>query len=618
MSDAHQYAVVLGAGGHAASAWEIGVLTGLAEGGIDVRHADRFVGTSAGARVAIQLLTAPTVEDLFRAEVDAGRPNEEELPSSFEPQAWRDALARAREATDLHEGLRRLGELPAAASTDELRRERIGRLLGHAPWPREDVLLAAVDADAGERVALARASGIDVVDAVMASGAVPGIWPLPRIHGHRYLDGGTYSIDNVDLAVGCDRILVLTLRPRTPPICAVSLEEGLSKVRREGAHIEVILPDEAAEAAFASVGHNVFDPAVRQKAADAGRAQGRALASSLDWLPKPERGRASGAERFDHYTRILARDARPGEALLDGIYEQFAHSDPFLPVTHFVDHATMGPEALIGLGLGDRAPEWVARHHPRPYRAPLMGVQMASTWPSALGRPECHGDWLLHFERELGGGRYEDVVARWVPRFAHDVGALLFHGLIRTAHAVRALDYLDTPTRRAELARGLALWASAVKAPQPSFVGGPEPEPFEAEIARFARAGAAAFICDPSIPNVHLVTGPMAYLLLAHHVGADAHRVAIESYRGTHARALASLAETEPEARTASVPPLDDRQLEHLVRQRDAHPAKLTEAALRAYARTSDDLFLRAAGRMHDSTAFERAFRTARAVVLGW
>ena len=39
-------------GGLAASAWELGLITGMADAGLDVRNADRFVGTSAGALFA--------------------------------------------------------------------------------------------------------------------------------------------------------------------------------------------------------------------------------------------------------------------------------------------------------------------------------------------------------------------------------------------------------------------------------------------------------------------------------------------------------------------------------------------------------------------------------------
>jgi NTE family protein len=38
-----QRALVLGAGGHAAIAWEIGVITGMADGGGTIRDADLIV-----------------------------------------------------------------------------------------------------------------------------------------------------------------------------------------------------------------------------------------------------------------------------------------------------------------------------------------------------------------------------------------------------------------------------------------------------------------------------------------------------------------------------------------------------------------------------------------------
>ena len=45
-------ALVLGGGGSAGNAWLLGVLAGLADGGLDVTDADLVVGTSAGATAA--------------------------------------------------------------------------------------------------------------------------------------------------------------------------------------------------------------------------------------------------------------------------------------------------------------------------------------------------------------------------------------------------------------------------------------------------------------------------------------------------------------------------------------------------------------------------------------
>ena len=52
-------ALVLHGGGSSGNAWEIGVLAGLAEGGLDVTGADLVVGTSAGATAAVQITSAP-------------------------------------------------------------------------------------------------------------------------------------------------------------------------------------------------------------------------------------------------------------------------------------------------------------------------------------------------------------------------------------------------------------------------------------------------------------------------------------------------------------------------------------------------------------------------------
>jgi NTE family protein len=93
------------------------------------------------------------------------------------------------------------------------------------------------------------------------------------------MDGGVYSTDNADLAVGIERVLVLVLRPRQPRLALVALDDALEKLRREGSQVEVVHPDEASEAAFASVGGNLLDPSVREKAARAGREQGRSVAA---------------------------------------------------------------------------------------------------------------------------------------------------------------------------------------------------------------------------------------------------------------------------------------------------------------------------------------------------
>ena len=58
-------ALVLGGGGVAGIAWEIGLLAGLAEHGVDVRNADLVVGTSAGSIVGTLLGGGASLPDLY-------------------------------------------------------------------------------------------------------------------------------------------------------------------------------------------------------------------------------------------------------------------------------------------------------------------------------------------------------------------------------------------------------------------------------------------------------------------------------------------------------------------------------------------------------------------------
>jgi NTE family protein len=117
-----------------------------------------------------------------------------------------------------------------------------------------------------------------LIEAVAASGAVAGLWPPIVFNGQHYFDGGFYSITNEDLAVGCERVLVLSLRPGVSPLSVVPTEVTLAALKASGAQIEVVHPDEATEAIIASVGGNVLDPSVREPATRAGREQGRRTA----------------------------------------------------------------------------------------------------------------------------------------------------------------------------------------------------------------------------------------------------------------------------------------------------------------------------------------------------
>src|SRR5580704_5873460 len=62
----HNVALVLGGGGAAGNAWQIGIIAGLAEAGLDLTAAaDLVVGTSAGATAAAQVRSGIPAADLL-------------------------------------------------------------------------------------------------------------------------------------------------------------------------------------------------------------------------------------------------------------------------------------------------------------------------------------------------------------------------------------------------------------------------------------------------------------------------------------------------------------------------------------------------------------------------
>ncbi|MFD9565212.1 patatin-like phospholipase family protein, partial [Streptomyces sp. NPDC059994] len=71
-------ALVLGAGGITGVGWEIGMLYGLAEAGVDVTGAELVVGSSAGSVVAAQITSGrsglPQLDEGVRARREGGIP----------------------------------------------------------------------------------------------------------------------------------------------------------------------------------------------------------------------------------------------------------------------------------------------------------------------------------------------------------------------------------------------------------------------------------------------------------------------------------------------------------------------------------------------------------------
>ena len=296
-------ALVLGGGGAAGNAWEIGIIAGLAEAGLDLAQAaDLIVGTSAGATAAAQVRSGiPAAELLASVLSGPARPagpggeRPPSLPMTTVFERMRAISAAATSAAELRRAMGAFGlESDSALGPGAAqRRATVAARLPRPDWPDRPMIVVAVDAHTGELAAFDRDSGAGLVDAVTASTALPGLVPTVSINGARYIDGGVRSADNADLAAGYANVVVLSPlggRSRTPPQAGqfeglrrppewgTDLASQVEALRKQGSHVEVITPDAGSRAAM---GTNQLDPATRIPAARAGFAQGQQEATRV-------------------------------------------------------------------------------------------------------------------------------------------------------------------------------------------------------------------------------------------------------------------------------------------------------------------------------------------------
>ncbi|MGY1782358.1 patatin-like phospholipase family protein [Geodermatophilus sp. SYSU D01036] len=272
-------ALVLGGGGIAGIAWEIGLLSGLADAGVDVRDADLVVGTSAGSIVGTLLRTGHDLEELYAAQL--GPVPATERAVEFDGAAFLASFAAALAgAAGQQDARARIGGLALRAQTmpESERRAVIGARIGSPEWPAQRLVVTAVDTADGEFLAVDRDTGFPLLDAVAASCAVPGVYPPITIGERRFMDGGMRSATNADLAAGCDTVLVVApMAGIAGSTLGPSLDDELAALRRGGkAHL--VLADEDAVRAF---GTNPLDPATREPCARAGRAQAARVADEV-------------------------------------------------------------------------------------------------------------------------------------------------------------------------------------------------------------------------------------------------------------------------------------------------------------------------------------------------
>jgi len=294
--------LVLAGGGVLGEAWMTGVLAGVEDAtGTDLRRVEAFVGTSAGSIVAARLAGGRSPRRPSDAHSDAEPPGADgragssavrEALRSAGAAAWAGTAPAASAALALGAPGGALVRAAALARMPTGAR-RLDRLHEHVRrWgTRFDgrLRVCAVDRRTGRRVVFGApgAPPAEVADAVLASCAIPWVFAPVKIGGREYVDGGVWSVTNLDAApAGRDtQVLCLDtiagLDPRTRKMAAlrgafrVAAELETQLLRRRGARVRHVAPDAAAADAM---GHNLMDPAGSDRVLAAGYRQGRALA----------------------------------------------------------------------------------------------------------------------------------------------------------------------------------------------------------------------------------------------------------------------------------------------------------------------------------------------------
>ncbi|MBX3026188.1 DUF4243 domain-containing protein [bacterium] len=318
---------------------------------------------------------------------------------------------------------------------------------------------------------------------------------------------------------------------------------------------------------------------------------------------------------------------------IDDAYTLLLEYGPEYGPFAFSNHAPMAVEAMVRLDRADAASAWLRRYAAQlaPQPTPRQPIE-PQAWEAALGDEARFADWRLLFDRELATQPWRAVLEAWAPRLAPGLIGAALHGVLRAAHATRALGDRDTAPRRRELAQGLAYWAAtyhalptgapaavartpadalralpflpaaarrldgsivAALAPLRDFtpfhaalglidVAAADPDALLSDITA-ALAGAYLANVQPTtlIALIHFVTGPSAVRLLFPHV-ADATRRTLLAHAWQAGAALYCVYGSDPEpGRPSAAQPSRAALIDGAVGSGDEHAIKLVEACLR-------------------------------------